>query len=167
MPAMPDHASKPNNKTNKTLGTAHLVRLGAAQPRGAGRIEGKSRRLQHTEDAPSNAPRMASTCVRCMPWAPRVTNMMQLRIAAAARDIKAPDDGHGVGHVHVHCYIPHHAAKFPYYHFSVPTPASLALSSIDFLALGSNAGCSRIAWNSCVPRSAFVRGRCPLGASRL
>lgn len=58
---------------------------------------------------------------------------------------------------------------------SVSMPAALLRSSMLIALaplplpplLAANAGCSIIAWNSCVPRSALVSGMWPLAASKL
>lgn len=57
----------------------------------------------------------------------------------------------------------------PAQNFSVSLPDSLLRSSMLMPAVPptpfAKAGCSMIAWNSCVPRSALVSGMWPLGAS--
>ena len=49
------------------------------------------------------------------------------------------------------------------FHFSHSGPL-LPLFPSTPCGASSHAGCSRIAWNSCVPLSALVSGRWPLGA---
>lgn len=59
--------------------------------------------------------------------------------------------------------------RLPAQNFSVSLPDSLLRSSMLMPAVPptpfAKAGCSMIAWNSCVPRSALVSGMWPLGAS--